>query len=395
MSAATRLAAAAAGACGGAAAAFIGMRQTRAPPQDVGTDDPLPPPSAVAERRFCRYGLPSEERLFTREGYASSVSYRLRIPTWVAEHYSREDADGEGVDRKHSRFVPDDQVPEPFRSTNGDYRGSNLSRGHMAPAGAHKQSQAALDETFLLSSNILPQELSNNGSDWLRLERWSRGLLKDYSDVYVISGPLFLPTDEPAGAAAPAASEAPTSFKPRRRTITYDVIGEHEVAVPTHLFKVVLAERPVAEGDGDKVERRLSAFVLPNGPLRGHPDLDSFAVPLVSVEKASGLELFPKLGTARHETPPLCGGGVKCGVGAMDGRIIGWKRLAHLKLAGDCEALKEAWGDVPPKAEAMGLMSKTYESMSASLACPLLPKPAPDGEAPPSHAAPPATSATV
>ena len=70
----------------------------------------------------------------------------------------------------------DEAVPQPFRATNEDYRGSALSRGHMAPAGAHKQSQDGLNETFLLSSNILPQELSNNGSDWLRLERFERAL---------------------------------------------------------------------------------------------------------------------------------------------------------------------------------------------------------------------------
>lgn len=44
-------------------------------------------------------------------------------------------------------------------------------------------------------------------------------------------------------------------------------MGPHEVAVPTHLFKVVLAERPSGAG----VERLVSAFVMPNGERRERP----------------------------------------------------------------------------------------------------------------------------
>mmetsp|Transcript_6243 Transcript_6243/g.20812 ORF Transcript_6243/g.20812 Transcript_6243/m.20812 type:complete len:405 (+) Transcript_6243:40-1254(+) len=383
-----RLAAAgftAAGAVGGAAAAVLFGGASRPSKEE----EPPPSPAALA-RRFCPYGLPSDEHVVVKQGYASSINFRLRIPNWVAEHYSRDQSDADGVDRKHSKFRADESVPADFRATNDDYRGSRLSRGHMAPAGAHKQSQEALDETFLLSANILPQELSNNGSDWLRLERWSRGLLKEYSDVYVVSGPLFLPDDSsaasdappPAAASAAAAASASPAVDasaarrrpgPRRRRVAYDVIGPHEVAVPTHLFKVVLAEQT---GTG---ERRLAAFLLPNAPVRGHPDIDEFAVPLADVERASGLTLFEELGAARHsatEVRPLCGAGAaaRCGRGAMDGRIAGWKLLGHLKLAGDCSALEEAWGAVPPKTEAFGLMRRTYEDRSGTMACPLAEK---------------------
>ena len=229
-----QLAAAGAGCIGGV---FVG-RIMAAPSKATGsvvnagtvTEPPPPPP----HKRFCPYGLPSDEHVVVRQGFASSLSYRLRIPNWVAEHYTTTDADGAGVDRKHSRFGSDEAVPEIFRATNADYRGSNLSRGHMAPAGAHKQSQECLNETFLLSDNIVPQELSNNGSDWLRLERWSKALVKPkkaaggeegarFTDVYVVSGPLFLPeTASPTGSIDEAATY------PVRRRVAYDTIGIHE-----------------------------------------------------------------------------------------------------------------------------------------------------------------------
>lgn len=146
------------------------------------------------------------------------------------------------MDRKHSKFASDPDVPAAFRADNSDYRGSRLSRGHLAPAGAHKQSQAALDETFNLSANILPQELSNNGSDWLRLERFARKLTGSYAQVYVVSGPLFLPEGEApvvgvprqplrevASGGSKTSSNRPPSA-PIRKRVAYDVIGPHEVA---------------------------------------------------------------------------------------------------------------------------------------------------------------------
>lgn len=63
------------------------------------------------------------------------------------------------------------------------------------------------------------------------------------------------------------------------------------VAVPTHFFKVVLAER----GDSSSVERAdapsnavLGAFVLPNAPLPPDVPLTAFSVPLEPLEEAAG-----------------------------------------------------------------------------------------------------------
>ena len=134
---------------------LLGSQRRRNPPSQA-SPPPLPipptssPPAAAmsaaqrAEQSFCRYGLPSDEHVVCKQGYASSLSYRLRIPNWVAEHYSASDVDGEGVDRKHSKFAADPEVPAAFRAGNEDYRGSKLSRGHLAPAGAHKTSQVLL-----------------------------------------------------------------------------------------------------------------------------------------------------------------------------------------------------------------------------------------------------------
>ena len=60
------------------------------------------------------------------------------------------------------------------------------------------------------------------------------------------------------------------------------------VAVPTHFFKVVLAERGVAPGSEGAQDAVLGAFVLPNAPVQPDTPLTAFSVPVESLEEAAG-----------------------------------------------------------------------------------------------------------
>lgn len=57
-------------------------------------------------------------------------------------------------------------MPSIFRADDEDYLRSGYSRGHLAAASNHKSSQEDMASTFVLSANIVPQELSMNGCDW-------------------------------------------------------------------------------------------------------------------------------------------------------------------------------------------------------------------------------------
>lgn len=65
------------------------------------------------------------------------------------------------------------------------------------------------------------------------------------------------------------------------------------VAVPTHFFKVVLAERIAAKSanSGGSTEAVMGAFVLPNAPLQADLPLTAFSVPLEALEEAAGVFL--------------------------------------------------------------------------------------------------------
>nr|XP_015209550.1 PREDICTED: nuclease EXOG, mitochondrial [Lepisosteus oculatus] len=221
-----------------------------------------------------RYGFPltgAELRYYTN--HTLSYDQAKRIPRWVAEHISSAKLLGK-ADRKHCKFKPDPSVPPLFTAVNEDYLHSGWSRGHMAPAGDNKYSEQSMAETFYLS-NIVPQNIENNGGFWNRLEMYCRDLTKRFDDVWIITGPLVLPEVGADGS----------------KTVSYKVIGKDDVAVPTHLYKVILVQRKQSSSE----PLALGAFVAPNKPISFDHPLTEYQVSLQYLEKMSGLTFFPKL----------------------------------------------------------------------------------------------------
>ncbi|XP_076827401.1 nuclease EXOG, mitochondrial isoform X2 [Brachyhypopomus gauderio] len=131
----------------------------------------------------------------------------------------------------------------------------------------------SMAETFYLS-NIVPQNYENNGGFWNRLEMYCRELTERFSDVWVISGPLTLPQVHQDG----------------KRMVSYQLIGKDDVAVPTHLYKVILVQKdPSAE------PMALGAFVVPNAPIGFEHHLKEYQVSLTDLERMSGLIFFPEI----------------------------------------------------------------------------------------------------
>ena len=110
-----------------------------------------------------------------------------------------------------------------------------------------------------------------NRDKWNDLEKEVRGLVKKNDNVWVVTGPLYLPKKEPDG----------------RMYVKYEVIGEQHVAVPTHFFKVVVTEKAAQYG--------LFSYVLPNAACDKGVPLSSYLVPLDSIERAAGFLLFDRL----------------------------------------------------------------------------------------------------
>ncbi|EIM82513.1 DNA/RNA non-specific endonuclease [Stereum hirsutum FP-91666 SS1] len=224
---------------------------------------------------------------FVRKAYVAAYDRRLRHPAWTAEHLTLASLgksalegpppNSETGDRQKATFQEDTSIPPPFRARLQDYFRSGYDRGHMVPAADAKRSQEAMDETFLLS-NIAPQVGAGfNRHYWAYLEDWCRRLTTSFADVYVFTIPLYLPHREPDG----------------KWRVSYEVIGNPpNIGVPTHFAKVVLTSRPSSPSTPNIPEISTGAFVLPNAIIPDDAPLESFVVPVDTVERAAGLTLF-------------------------------------------------------------------------------------------------------
>ncbi|XP_005992152.1 endonuclease G, mitochondrial [Latimeria chalumnae] len=225
-------------------------------------------PSRATE--MMKYGFPALSQVKSRESYVLSYDPRNKTASWVIEQLNQEEVSGSS-DRKYCDFKEDDSVHEYHRSTNADYRGSGFDRGHLAAAANHKWSQKAMDDTFYLT-NIAPQNPHLNQNAWNNLEKYCRSLTKYNKNVYVCTGPLYLPRLELDG----------------KMYVKYQVIGKNHLAVPTHYFKVLILEKPSGEIE-------LRSYIMPNSPVDENIPLERFLVPIESIERASGLLFVPNI----------------------------------------------------------------------------------------------------
>ncbi len=200
--------------------------------------------------------------MLERDGYTLVYDGRFKIPYWTFEHLTKQNVEGK-LPRGH--FKTDKDIYKHHQSTNADYTHSGYQRGHMVPDADRDNTPAARRETYLYS-NACPQEGPFNRGIWADLEDAMRDLVMvhgyDSADVY--TGPLFISYKGEDG----------------KDYVTFEVIGKHKVAVPTHFFKVVFAS------DGDKVEEW--AYIIPTFDFEGK-EYDDYEVTITDVEKASGL----------------------------------------------------------------------------------------------------------
>lgn len=138
-----------------------------------------------------------------------------------------------------------------------------------------------MDETFYLT-NMAPQVGSGFNRDyWAHFEDFCRRLTTHYPSVRIITGPLYLPRLHPDN----------------KWRISYEVVGNPpNIAVPTHFYKIIVAEDGKADGSV-----AVGAFVLPNAVISNSTRLTEFEVPLEVIERASGLEFLRMLPEGRRK----------------------------------------------------------------------------------------------
>jgi len=154
-------------------------------------------------------------RALCYDAFAILHSGESKTPEFVAEKLNRA-AILDAGEKRTNRFFADARVRSAERATLEDYKNSGYDRGHMAPAGDMPTPQA-MAQSFSLA-NMVPQAPEHNRGVWAKsVEKATRNYAaRAAGDVYVITGPVFVPS----------VAESPS-------------IGPGKVRVPKYLFKLV------------------------------------------------------------------------------------------------------------------------------------------------------------
>ena len=157
-------------------------------------------------------------RALCYDAFATLHSGESKTPVFVAQRLNRA-AVADAGEKRVDKFFADARLRSAERATLEDYKGSGFDRGHMAPA-ADMPTPRAMAQSFSLA-NMVPQSPEHNRGVWAKtVEAATRKYaFRASGDVYVITGPAYLPSI----ALSPA-------------------IGAGQVRVPKYLFKLVYDE---------------------------------------------------------------------------------------------------------------------------------------------------------
>ena len=152
--------------------------------------------------KFVDFGLPSTHNLEYYQEYITSIDYIRRIPSWTGYSLSQEVVKREPIPPKNIQIVSASnsackKAPIQFQATYNDYYDSGWKRGRLTPTVDHQyNSQEAMEETYILSANVVPQHTENSGTYFYRIEHLVRDLAKRFDFVHIITGPLFIPIEQ-------------------------------------------------------------------------------------------------------------------------------------------------------------------------------------------------------
>lgn len=219
-----------------------------------------------------RYGLPHVGRVIDKGRFVVGYNPGTRSAIYVAECLKNIRCKSSGVQlRKPPRFYEEPNIPPQHRIKRSDFRNSPYNIGHLAAAGNYKESVQDKLSTYVLS-NTVPQDPVLNATTWNNLEQWTRGITGWFDEVMVVTGPLYVPR----------------KYK-NHKIVRYEVIGDSGIAVPTHLFKVILGER-------NNRMPYMAGFIVPNKrPKNISTPIWKYQVPVQKIEQISGLIFFEQM----------------------------------------------------------------------------------------------------
>jgi endonuclease G len=207
--------------------------------------------------------------LMSKPQYALSYNRSRAIPNWVSWHL---DPLWLGTAPRQDDFREDPTLPAGwFRVQDGSYSGSGFDRGHHCPSADRTNTIPDNSATFLMT-NMMPQAPNNNQGPWAQLEEYSRTLVDQGNELYIIMGG--------AGQGGVGSNGAANT------------IAGGQIVVPAYTWKVIIV-LPNGVNDVDRVYKntRTIAVIMPN--VQGlNTDWKSWRTSVDAVERLTGYNFF-------------------------------------------------------------------------------------------------------
>jgi len=126
--------------------------------------------------------------LSVKPAYVISYNSSRKVPNWVSWELN---ASYLGSVPRQDNYREDDTLPASMpQASLADYSGSGYDRGHMCPSGDRTLTVSANSQTFYLT-NMVPQAANNNQGPWNELENYSRSLVQNGKELFIIAGGTF------------------------------------------------------------------------------------------------------------------------------------------------------------------------------------------------------------
>ncbi|WP_460923062.1 DNA/RNA non-specific endonuclease [Pontibacter brevis] len=210
--------------------------------------------------------------LMVKPQYVLSYSRDRGTPNWVSWHLSE---DWLGAAPRQDDFRADMTLPADwYRVGASAYTGSGFDRGHNTPSADRTRTEEDNSATFL-TTNIIPQAPNNNRNTWANLEDYTRDLVDEGMEAYVIMGNYGIGGIGSEGAA--------------------NTIDNGRVTVPKNIWKVIVV---LPEGDNDLSRIDASTRVIAVNTTNVNTvdsDWGIYRTSVDAIEQATGYDLLSAL----------------------------------------------------------------------------------------------------
>jgi endonuclease G, mitochondrial len=205
--------------------------------------------------------------LIDRPQYVLSYNNAKRIPNWVSWQLNQA---WTGTTPRQNDFRPDPTLPSNwYKVKSTDYNGSGYDRGHMTPSADRDNSPENQSATFFMT-NILPQAPDNNRGPWEKLESYSRELVKQGRELYIVAGSYGT-----------------------KGTIGGTTGRTEKIVVPESTWKVIVVmDRPGQSVKDITAKTRVIAVEMPNAQGIKDANWRDFRVTVDQIEAKTGYDFL-------------------------------------------------------------------------------------------------------